>query len=248
MHRSLATGIASAALIFVSHEAHADAQGTPNMPPPDPPPAAAPPAKPPANAARPAQVPPYSAYRRHQNEQRDVWYGWQTLIADGGWMILGVGLGRADGNLGGGVALGGYLLGGPIVHWAHGNVGKGFASLGVRIGMPTVLGLIGLVVGVAASPHDSSFSDVGGAAVGASIGIVLGVGGAIAIDAAALARESHSDDDDDARNDQAPAFHAAAPKGLFVPGSLGPILQPHRAIPGSAQITGGVVGLSAALY
>ncbi len=60
------------------------------------------------------------------------WYGWQTLIADGGTLAATYVTGSPI------VFLGGYALGAPIVHWAHGNVAAGFGSLGVRVVAPIV--------------------------------------------------------------------------------------------------------------
>jgi hypothetical protein len=64
------------------------------------------------------------------------WYGWQTLIADGGTVAATYVTGNPF------VFLGGYTLGAPIVHWAHGNVLNGFASLGVRIVAPIIAGFV----------------------------------------------------------------------------------------------------------
>ncbi len=89
-----------------------------------------------------------------------------------------------DGNSGGSTlawaGILGYELAPGIINFAHGNPGRGFASLGIRVGMP----LAGAIVGAAvASNCNSSLCEAGGAGVG----IMLGMGGAIAIDAAVLA-------------------------------------------------------------
>lgn len=66
---------------------------------------------------------------------QDVWYGWQTLTADGmsaGSFAAGVAIGKAGAGariLG----VGGFVFAAPIVHMAHENVGRGFASMGLRI-------------------------------------------------------------------------------------------------------------------
>jgi hypothetical protein len=65
---------------------------------------------------------------------KTTWYGWQTLIADGGTLAATIVTGHPL------VFAGGYTLGAPIIHWAHGNVGTGFASLGIRIVAPVVTG------------------------------------------------------------------------------------------------------------
>lgn len=182
---------AAAALFATSAPALAEGPGTPNMPPPEPPPNQPPPMQAqPMQAQQPQQVPAYRTYqeRRHKKSQ---WYGWQTLIVDGAWILGGTPVSAASPGAGAALILGGYFLGGPIVHWAHGQVGRGFADFGIRVGAPIVLSLLGY-----AALHKGNGNDFDGAA-GAVIGAALGIIGAIVIDASVLAYEPGDDDDDD---------------------------------------------------
>jgi hypothetical protein len=129
---------------------------------------------------------------------RRKWYGWQTLIADGASFVLivaGAGADSPDDSGDTMVTMGllGYEFAPGIVHFAHGNPGRGFASFGMRLGMP----LAGAFLGAAtASGCDGFQCEFGGAA----LGLLLGMGGAIAIDAAVFAYDdAESSDDDDAR-------------------------------------------------
>ena len=119
-----------------------------------------------------------SAHTRH-------WYGWQTLIIDG-VSLTAIFAGSAlhaddDGdNKVVGFGLLGYEFAPGIVHFIHRNTGRGFASFGLRFGLP----LAGAILGAAMSSDcDSNLCEAGGAGVG----ILLGMGGAIAIDAAVFA-------------------------------------------------------------
>jgi hypothetical protein len=119
-------------------------------------------------------------------ERRRHWYGWQTLIADGsavGLLLTAAaieGQGSSDTDILVTAALLGYEFAPGIIHFAHRNTGRGFASFGLRLGMP----LAGFIVGAAtASGCDEYLCEASGAA----IGLLFGVAGAIAIDAAVLA-------------------------------------------------------------
>lgn len=164
------------------------------MPPPDPPPNQ-PPAQmqpqQPMQAQQPQQVPAYRTYQERRHKQSH-WYGWQTLIVDGAWIVGGTPVSAASPGAGAALILGGYFLGPPIVHWAHGQVGRGFADLGIRFGAPLVLGILGYAV-----LHKGNGDDVLGA-VGAVVGVTLGIIAAIVIDASVLAYETSDDDDEDA--------------------------------------------------
>jgi len=128
---------------------------------------------------------------------RRKWYGWQTLAADGTSLaaltIAVVLSNRAAGssdqkgvsaNATGLVWFGllGYELGPGVIHFVHKNPGRGFASMGVRLGLP----LAGAIVGAAAASSCTGFACEEG---GAGLGIVLGMAGAIALDAAVFAYE-----------------------------------------------------------
>ena len=171
-----------------------------------PPPAALPPAAPPLPAAPNAVAPAKAvriktpdaheavegkseddeAYDEGDDAKGPQWYGWQTLIADAPSVtafMAGVSM-VGDGNSGGSTLAWagflGYELVPSIIHFSHGNPGRGFASLGMRFGMPLAGAIIGATV---TSNCNSSLCEAGGAGVG----IILGMGGAIAIDAAVLA-------------------------------------------------------------
>jgi hypothetical protein len=120
-------------------------------------------------------------------EERRVareWYGYYNLSADtAAFGALAYGLSRPyDNDAGEGLAwtsLFIYGAGGPIIHWAHGNVGTGFASMGMRVGGPIVLAFAGCAL-------DSNKSEFGCLAGGA-LGALLGVVGAVVVDASVLA-------------------------------------------------------------
>ena len=82
-------------------------------------------------------------------------------------------------------AFGSYVMGAPIVHAAHGNWGRAFGSLGLRVAAP----ILGAFLG--AAMEDCSGGDFCGAA-GGVVGLAVGAGTAIALDAAVIARETVS--------------------------------------------------------
>jgi hypothetical protein len=121
---------------------------------------------------------------------RRIWYGWQTLTADGiSTAVFFAAFGRnSDGSDGINETLAwsgllGYELAPGIVHFVHRNPGRAFASFGIRLGMP----LAGAFLGGAAI---SGCSGDDCQATGIGIGFLLGMGGAIALDAALLAYDS----------------------------------------------------------
>jgi hypothetical protein len=119
---------------------------------------------------------------------RRQWYGWQTLTADGASMLLLIaGAVAAENDTVGDsgdtmvtMGLVGYEFAPGIVHFAHGNPGRGFASFGMRLGMP----IAGAFLGAATASGCDGFQCE---ASGAAVGLLLGMGGAIAIDAAVFA-------------------------------------------------------------
>jgi hypothetical protein len=117
---------------------------------------------------------------------RRSWYGWQTLTADGISTLLfitGASLADRGDDTGETLAWGslaGYEFAPGILHFVHKNPGRGFASFGIRLGMP----LAGAFLGAAAASGCSGYECEAG---GAGAGFLLGMGGAIAIDAAVLA-------------------------------------------------------------
>lgn len=118
---------------------------------------------------------------------RRVWYGWQTLTADGiSTLVFFAAFGQDSDRVNETLAyagLLGYELAPGIVHFAHRNAGRAFASFGIRLGMP----LAGAFLGGAAI---SGCSGDDCQATGIGLGFLLGMGGAIALDAALLAYES----------------------------------------------------------
>jgi hypothetical protein len=112
-------------------------------------------------------------------QTKTTWYGWQTLIADGGAVAATLVTGNAV------VFAGGITLGAPIVHWAHGNVLNGFASLGVRVGAP-VLTTFAAALLLNGSETSSGHENV----EALSIGVLGGCLFASLFDAAVLARDT----------------------------------------------------------
>lgn len=121
-------------------------------------------------------------------ELRRHWYGWQTLMSDGVSVtvfLAGVSLSESSSDHGTAQSLAwfgllGYELAPGIVHFAHRNPGRGFASFGMRLGLPLAGAFLGASL---ASGCDANLCE----ASGAGAGILLGMGAAIAIDAAVFA-------------------------------------------------------------
>lgn len=233
--RCALTTAAIATLIATSRQAHADGPGTPNQPPPDRPPSQPQQMQPQQMQPQqvqppPQQVPAYRTYQQHRNK-KSQWYGWQTLIVDGTWIVGGPLLGSVSPGSGAALILGGYLLGPPIVHWAHGQVGRGFADLGIRVGAPLVLGTAGYLI-FSGGGNGSSDGILG--AVGIVLGAGLGIVAAIVVDAAALAYEPSEDDDDE-------AMRRAPRRNALLPVTIVPMLAPRTE-------GGAVFGVSGTLY
>jgi hypothetical protein len=74
----------------------------------------------------------------------------------------------------------GYEFAPGIVHFAHRNPGRALGSFGMRFGMPLAGAFIGASL---ASGCDGNQCEASGVAAG----VLLGIGGAIAIDAAVFA-------------------------------------------------------------
>ncbi len=119
------------------------------------------------------------------------WYGWETLVADGVDVAAFLGGVKLSSQRSGGDSTGsalawfgllGYELAPGFVHFVHRNPGRGFASFGLRLGLPLAGAFIGLAL---ASGCNRSLCE----ASGGGAGILLGMGGAVAIDAAVLAYE-----------------------------------------------------------
>jgi hypothetical protein len=169
--------------------------GCPQPPAPKPAPApvvVAPPAptQPAPVVTAPAPTPPPAKVEAPQYEK--VWYGYQTLIADG--ISFGTLVGGIASRSGGVTTAGylGFLFVTPIIHMVHGNVGPGFGSIGIRFLLPLMsLGvgaIAGLIVGGSSGGGFDKFANgASGAVNGAVIGGLIGVGGCVAIDAAGFA-------------------------------------------------------------
>lgn len=120
------------------------------------------------------------------------WYGWQTLVADGASVTAFAGalaLYRpSDGAMQDASAAllvlagAGYLVGAPAVHLAHDAPVKAAGSFGLRLALPTA----GLFAGLALGPRCSGLRCMNGLESGA-LGALLGVVGAVVVDAALLA-------------------------------------------------------------
>jgi hypothetical protein len=150
---------------------------------PSPAPAAAPPAAPAAVAATPA--PPKPEYEK-------VWYGYQTLIADGasaGLFFAGIGTGTSPMTVAGYLT---FVLATPVIHMVHGNIGPGFGSMGIRLLLPPIGMGVGALAGVIIAGTNGSGSldrfgnGANGAINGLVIGGLLGAAGCVLIDAAGL--------------------------------------------------------------
>ena len=139
-----------------------------------------------AHRAAEANVEADERYDADEAGQRSEWYGWQTLVADGPSLtafFAGVVMsdnGNREGDRLAWLGILGYEFAPGIVHFAHRNPGRAFASFGMRLGLPLAGAFIGASL---ASGCNASLCE----ASGAGAGILLGMGGAIALDAAVLA-------------------------------------------------------------
>ena len=147
-----------------------------------------------ADVLAPPRVEPVEGDEADEAEPRPRrrWYGWQTLLVDAAWLTLLLGSVALDGSgndsdFAVGTALLTYEFAPGIIHFVHRNPGRGFGSMGVRLGLP----LAGAFLGASAA---SGCDDYLCEASGAGLGLLLGMGGAIAIDAVVFAY-----DDTDAR-------------------------------------------------
>lgn len=147
----------------------------PYRPPAYRPPAYVPPAYAPV-AYGPTPTPPPSS-PHHAPASR--WYGWQTLIADGGSVMLGVVASTSDAKHALiGLASLNYFLTPPIIHLAHDRGLPALTSLAMRPGLPLLGGLAGATLGGCGEGF------CGGPAI--TIGLIAGYAAAVTIDVAAL--------------------------------------------------------------
>jgi len=130
--------------------------------------------------SEPVTVPPPPS----ELAEAERWYGGYTLLTDGFSLASAIAgaLAEPDGGPFFLIAGSGYLFGGPIVHLVHGNPGRAAASLGLRVALPIAF------VGVSAALDDCHGRESCGLG-SLVIGVPLGMAAAIALDAAALARD-----------------------------------------------------------
>lgn len=145
---------------------------------------------------QPPTPPPAAAPKKPKAPEKE-WYGWQTLIADAAAVGLYAGGLSAHTPSIYDVGIGTYLLAPPIIHIVHGNVGPAFGSLGMRLIVPPIAGGFGFVIGliVAGNRNADVGSWVGGGVVGFGVGMLVGIGACMAIDAFLLGYEKVSPDD-----------------------------------------------------
>jgi hypothetical protein len=133
-------------------------------------------------------------------ETRTSWYGWQTLLADGGaialWAVAdavddprlapNASRGRAFASNAlyvSGFAV--YAIVPPVIHLAHGSRDKALVSAGLRLGAPLLGALVGYAIGAAIG--DGPCREGNPCSVtGAGIGLGAGVGTAMIVDAVVL--------------------------------------------------------------
>jgi hypothetical protein len=126
-----------------------------------------------------------------ESEPREHWYGWQTLAVDGTIALTTLFvLATEDAELAEDLALpllGAYAIGVPLVHAAHRRAVTA-PSFAIRVLAPPIGFMLGLGLhGMGVLPPDHS--DTAPFTYGSVIGGLLGVGGAVALDAAVFAYE-----------------------------------------------------------
>jgi len=139
-------------------------------------------------ATLPAAQGPPAADRSPSGSPTRRWYGWQPLVIDGALLVGLVAVASNQRHSDSDNFLipftTAYILGGPIVHAAHGHVGKAVLSLGIRS-----IGPIFIALG---TTNNSSGNE---SAIGLAVLGVLAIPTAIAVDAAAIAREDVNGED-----------------------------------------------------
>jgi len=149
-----------------------------------------------AQSSRAAPSIPSADAVEEDSRRESTWYGWQTLATDGAAIALvAIGVENGAGDIfsqnrtAEAVAtagLGTYLIGAPVVHLAHRRPGVALGSLGLRIGAP-FLGYM------AASTLEGCVGSDNANSCGSNaeaVGMLFGIGTAMALDAAFLARKS----------------------------------------------------------
>ncbi len=176
-----------------------------------------------------------------------VWYGYQTLAADGVALALFLPAVQPGGTQQGlsAMSLVTYSLGAPILHLVHGQADKAFGDVALRVVLPLVTGVLGGFAGAAnaaARPPTCSgaslgcaFDAIGAIDDGVAVGGMLGMAGAAIIDASVLARE-HVDHYDVVAG--ARPWSGSPPSSAKIEPTFG--VTPERQ--GGARATLGVVG------
>jgi len=88
-----------------------------------------------------AAASPRYGYERTASSEDDapeLWYGWQTIVADGLSLAVLVGGAAGDAGLFIGVGYGGFVLSAPIAHIVHKNPGRAVGDLGLRLVVPII--------------------------------------------------------------------------------------------------------------
>lgn len=94
----------------------------------------------PASGPERGAEPPHPAVARLPAPPTErVWYGHQTLIADGLVLTTAVVAASTKAPALGLLSFGTYVLGAPLVHIAHGHSERGMADVALRLGGPFVL-------------------------------------------------------------------------------------------------------------
>lgn len=145
---------------------------------------------------------------------RTHWYGWQTLLVDGGSVVLLL-AGAAP------VGVVSYVVGAPIVHVAHRQYAPAVGSGLLRLTLPIAFAFLGAEVANAATPSSSGSNGLGAAFVGVFGGAFGGIVAASAIDASVFAWEPRARPPGE-RNET-----RSAPSVALVP-TLSPSLEPRR--------------------
>jgi hypothetical protein len=170
-----------------------------------------------------AIAPAHPRVHRKQSEGESTWYGWQTLLVDGGSLAVFAAALSVQSSQLGWFSGGTYALGPAVVHAAHGRGGAAAASIALRLGLPLVASIIGMGIGGNCEAGQGGCigplsSSTTGALLGAGVGMVIAMG----IDAAVLSYESTRDPDaDDAGGLPDPTRRAATV-------SLAPSVSPVR--------------------
>jgi hypothetical protein len=162
-------------------------------------------------------------------EPQRIWYGWQTALADTGWVVLFLSANsissqtqsRGEGQALVGLAAIDYLGGAPAIHWAHGHVGRGFASMGLRLGSP----MLGAMLGIAAAATSARSGNGQAALDDIGLGVLLGIVATPIVDLAFLAFDDPpSPDSPDAPSTSALRFTPVATLPRDASGRFAPTL------------------------